>query len=180
MGRKTYYSIGHPLVNRLNIVLSRHPGNSNIPGALLWENNIDSALFFADVFSILNHKQELFVIGGGEVYTKFSNRFRKIYITEVLTGGPIRGDAYFTEVFDARKWKILAEEDRLASPTDQYGSSFRVYERRDMTVRRCNLSDFMTEATKKSEILRDVDSTHNVTTELKTEVQGYLDFNSDM
>src|SRR4051812_25404518 len=58
MGRKTFESIGKPLPNRLNIVLSRDPGNNS--DNLKWVSDRESALFFADCFSILNGKKEVF------------------------------------------------------------------------------------------------------------------------
>src|SRR5215470_13252515 len=71
MGRKTFLSIGRALPGRVNIVLSRgaefDPNNGlwhHDETMLLWAENRESALFFADVISIAKEKSDFFVIGG--------------------------------------------------------------------------------------------------------------------
>ena len=77
MGRKTWLTIGKPLKNRLNIVLSR-------------DTNIDpqeSLIVFSDIESVLsfNHSlaTDLFVIGGAQIYEAFLPHIEKWIITEV-------------------------------------------------------------------------------------------------
>ncbi|HKG79737.1 MAG TPA: dihydrofolate reductase [Pyrinomonadaceae bacterium] len=77
MGRKTWLTIGKPLKDRLNIVLSR---DSNIEPQ-------DSLLVLTDVDSVIsfNHSltTDLFVIGGAQVYQAFLPHIEKWIITEV-------------------------------------------------------------------------------------------------
>jgi dihydrofolate reductase len=77
MGRKTWLTIGKPLQNRLNIVLSR-------------DSNIDpqeSLIVLSDIDSVLSFNQslttDLFVIGGAQIYQAFLPHIEKWIITEV-------------------------------------------------------------------------------------------------
>ena len=77
MGRKTWLTIGKPLKNRLNIVLSR---DSNIEPQ-------DSLLVLSDIDSVLSFNKsittDLFVIGGVQIYEAFLPHIEKWIITEV-------------------------------------------------------------------------------------------------
>src|SRR5829696_3329058 len=77
MGRKTWLTIGKPLKDRLNIVLSR---DSNIEPQ-------DSLLVLSDVDSVISFNNslttDLFVIGGAQVYQAFLPHIEKWIITEV-------------------------------------------------------------------------------------------------
>jgi dihydrofolate reductase len=77
MGRKTWLTIGKPLKDRLNIVLSR---DSNIEPQ-------DSLLVLTDVDSVIsfNHSltTDLFVIGGAQIYQAFLPHIEKWIITQV-------------------------------------------------------------------------------------------------
>jgi dihydrofolate reductase len=77
MGRKTWLTIGKPLKNRLNIVLSR---DSSIEPqeSLLVLSDIDSVLSFNKSLTT-----DLFVIGGAQVYQAFLPHIEKWIITEV-------------------------------------------------------------------------------------------------
>jgi dihydrofolate reductase len=77
MGRKTWLTIGKPLKNRLNIVLSR---DSNIEPQ-------ESLLVFTDIESVISLNDslttDLFVIGGAQIYEAFLPHIEKWIITEV-------------------------------------------------------------------------------------------------
>src|SRR5215204_4224986 len=77
MGRKTWLTIGKPLKNRLNIVLSR---DSNIEPQ-------DSLIVLTDIESVISFNQSLstdmFVIGGAQIYEAFLPHIKKWIITEV-------------------------------------------------------------------------------------------------
>lgn len=77
MGRKTWLTLGKPLKNRLNIVLSRDP-NIEPQESLLVLSDVDSVLSLNDSLTT-----DLFVIGGAQVYEAFLPRIEKWIITEV-------------------------------------------------------------------------------------------------
>jgi dihydrofolate reductase len=159
MGRKTYLSIGRPLPGRVNIVLSRrsefdaansfwHRGDT----VLLWVENLESALFFADVMSIAKEKSDFFVIGGAEMYRIFGELFNKVYLTEVLTKRVLRrepDDAVFEYKFDGRKWKTIESSIVPAGLSDDFPSKFSILERKAKQVRYLDVEDFYTEAESK-------------------------------
>jgi dihydrofolate reductase len=122
MGRKTYASIGKPLPNRHNIVLSR----TEVPAAqgLEWAGDVATALLLADVHSIINRKTEFFVIGGEQIYEMFFPYINRVYLTEVFAD--INGDAKFDREFDKRIWRFRDEEDHPASEYDDH--PFRITE----------------------------------------------------
>lgn len=140
MGRKTFESIGRPLPNRMNIVLSRNPGNDG--NNLIWVNDRESALFFADFHSILMEKKQLFVVGGGEIYNIFEDLFNKIILTEVFSSFN-HWDSKFEYAFDKRKWKTIDEKDYAKSDDDEFPFRISIINRRIKTVRQCEISDFL-------------------------------------
>ena len=77
MGRKTWLTIGKPLKNRLNIVLSR---DSNIEPqeSLIVLSDIESVISFSEKLTT-----DLFVIGGAQIYSAFLPHIEKWIITEV-------------------------------------------------------------------------------------------------
>ena len=77
MGRKTWLTIGKPLKNRLNIVLSRD-SNIDPQESLIVLSDIDSVLSFHSSLST-----DLFVIGGAQIYEAFQQHIEKWIITEV-------------------------------------------------------------------------------------------------
>jgi dihydrofolate reductase len=99
MGRKTFESIGKPLPDRKNIVLTRdknfsYPGIDVITDPLM---AFDLALEFND-----SDESELVIIGGAEIYNIYLPFVQKIYLTEVDYKG--EADAYFPEL-DRSQWE---------------------------------------------------------------------------
>ena len=77
MGRKTWLTLGKPLKNRLNIVLSRDP-SIEPQESLLVLSDIDSVLSLNDSLTT-----DLFVIGGAQIYEAFLPRIERWIVTEV-------------------------------------------------------------------------------------------------
>ncbi len=82
MGRKTYESLGRPLPNRRNLVVTR---GAVIPGV---EMVSDLAGFDPDLLA----PQEVWVIGGAEIYAQMLSRCSELYLSVV--GREVEGDAY--------------------------------------------------------------------------------------
>ncbi len=84
MGRKTYESLGRPLPNRTNVVVTRQ--RIEIPGCRVVHSFDEAAaLFGAD--------EELFVIGGAQIYAEALPRADRFYLTRV--GRAYEGDTLF-------------------------------------------------------------------------------------
>ena len=103
MGRKTYESIGKPLLGRTNIVLTRRSAFAAPPEVLKFDS-LDAALEHCR-----QQREELvFVIGGGDVYRQTLPLADKLFVTEVHRR--VSGDTEFPE-YDRSQWIEIARED---------------------------------------------------------------------
>lgn len=102
MGKSTFESIGRPLPNRTNIILSRDH-NLKIEGATIFQD-LGDAIRFAET----RKEQELFIIGGQQIYEFALPIAEKIYQTLVLETHD--GDTYFPELSEI-KWKEISREE---------------------------------------------------------------------
>ena len=111
MGRKTYESIGKPLPNRRNIVLSRNT------------TEINNCLVYSSLIEVLNlYKNDLFVIGGGEIYKQCLPYADKIELTYI--DKDFEGDTYFPIIDES--FKITNKIDNVS---DNFNFSYITYER---------------------------------------------------
>lgn len=121
MGRKTFESLGNkPLNGRLNIVITRQK-DWQAPGVVT-VTSIDDAIFVAKSH---NYK-ELFIAGGGEIYTQSLAKADKVYLTRVHT--QIDGDTFFPEL-NQKKWQKTAERLCKADLKHLYDYSFETWEK---------------------------------------------------
>ncbi len=119
MGRKTFDSLGRPLPDRTNIVITRN-SELELPGCLI-------ATSLAQAIRIAGETQEIFVIGGAQIYAQAMPMANRLYLTEIDLDVP-NADAWFPAV-DPAEWH---ETDRAAHFSDQIGCqySFVRYERK--------------------------------------------------
>ena len=97
MGRKTFDSIGRPLPNRKNVILTRDTSVKPL-GVVVCHD-------WSEVSSAISG--QAFVIGGGEIFTQALPRLRRLYLTLILEN--IHGDSFFPELnFDG---DFLLEEE---------------------------------------------------------------------
>ena len=100
MGRKTFEAIGHPLKNRINIVVTSRNDlraeNSNIRVC----NSLESAINFASTF-----EKEIFIIGGASIYKQAMDAdiVDRIYI-DILKEDAPDADAFFPDIFADNEW----------------------------------------------------------------------------
>ena len=98
MGRKTFESIGHPLPNRTNIVISHDL--SYAQEGIIVVHSLEEALRLAP------GDDEIFVIGGGQIYQEAISKANKLYLT-IIEGSP-DADTFFPEYSDFKK--VVFEE----------------------------------------------------------------------
>lgn len=132
MGRLTFDSIGHPLPNRTNIVVSSHSGAEG--PSLRWVKDRETATLVADRCTLAAGRDEFFVIGGAQIYRLYEDVFDRAHLTEVLSPD-IEGDATFDYGFLPSEWRTISEEDHPASGEDQHPFRIRVLERRERRPR---------------------------------------------
>jgi dihydrofolate reductase len=112
MGRKTYESIGKPLPKRRNIVITRQ------------DIKIDGVEIVNSIEDIKNIKEDIFIIGGGEIYEKFIIFADRLYVTEIDC--EIDADTWFPEI-DLKLWKIESVEKQISDEMNQFDYKFINY-----------------------------------------------------
>ena len=123
MGRKTYESIGKPLPNRMNYVVSTTIGE--IEGALVFkstEDAIKSAMHYCDE----ENKKEIVIIGGGFLFKDTLSITNKLILTRVDCD--IAGDVFYPEI-DFSEWKELSSESHTKDSNNDYDFTVSAYER---------------------------------------------------
>lgn len=103
MGRKTFQSIGRPLPNRTNIVITRDP-NFAAPGVIVAASP-EEALALAQQAGAGNPDNAVFVIGGGQIYKALLPVTDVVYVTVV--DAELEGDTTFPELSDDWQWSEL-------------------------------------------------------------------------
>lgn len=114
MGRKTYQSIGRPLPNRTNIIVSRDR-NYQPDGCLVF-NDLDSAVKYACQLAA-----EVFIIGGETLYEALLPVANKLYITEIHQ--VFTGDTLFPH-YDKNAWTEIERIDIDNDPSVEFTYSF--------------------------------------------------------
>lgn len=120
MGRKTYESIGRPLPNRKNVILTRDKQFS-AKGCMII-HSIDDALSLMNE----NEEEEYFIIGGSDLFQAFLPYVERMYITFIHE--QFEGDTFFPEV-DLSHWKLLSREKGKKDEKNRYDYEFLVYEK---------------------------------------------------
>ncbi|OPB31347.1 dihydrofolate reductase [Bartonella sp. AR 15-3] len=125
MGRKTWDSLGRPLPDRTNIVITRNPTLAS-EGAVV-VHSLSQAHHIAKQVAFQSGADAVFIIGGGEIFQQGLQIADKIFFTEILAF--IEGDSFFP-VFDKEKWTIIKTQYIPEGDKDDYPTRFMIYERK--------------------------------------------------
>lgn len=125
MGRKTFESMGKPLPDRTNIVLTRNLGLI-VPGGAL-ANSMDAAMGFARQDAIRRGVDEIMIIGGGDVFERMLPMADRLEITHV-NASP-EGDAFFPRL-EPSDWREVKRASYPAGPDDDASFDTVTYVRR--------------------------------------------------
>jgi len=117
MGKNTYNSIGKPLPNRTNLVVSKTI--NNLHGCHVF-NAIDDAIAFA----LSNNETELFIIGGDSIYKQCMYMAETIYITRIKH--TFTADTFFP-VIDPTVWQLQSINCHEADNKNAYNYCFEIY-----------------------------------------------------
>ena len=123
MGRKTFESIGKPLPGRVNIVITRD-ANYQREGIVVVASP-DAAV--AAAAAAAEGADEVFIIGGAEIYKLFLPQADKLYITKV--DGDFKGDAFFPE-WEKEEWQSVSSEEHKKDEKNLFDFAYLVYERK--------------------------------------------------
>ena len=121
MGRNCFHSIGRPLPKRVNIVVTRDPFFT--ADGVLVAHSVEEALGMA----FDGEEQEVFIIGGGEIYRETADIWDRIYLTEVDVA--VEGDVFFPET-DPAAWEEVWREAHLPDEKNEWPYTFRILDRK--------------------------------------------------
>lgn len=122
MGRKNFDSLPanfKPLPNRTNVILTRNK-DLVAEGCEIFTELAKAVNFAKDC-----KEEELFIIGGGEVYKQSLHLADRIYLTRI--NHEIEGDTYFPEL--APEWKVVEEIHHPKDDRHQYNFDFLIFEK---------------------------------------------------
>lgn len=119
MGRKTYDSVGRPLPNRRNIVITRQ--DLQLPGCEVVHSLADAMDLFVD------EDDQVFIVGGAEIYRQALDITDRIYLTVIHK--VFEGDTFFPQL-GADEWAQTARQDFEPDDKNPYPYSFITLERR--------------------------------------------------
>lgn len=120
MGQKTYESIGRPLPHRRNIVVTRD-NNFNAEGIEI-SKSLEKTLQSFD-----NSVEEIFVIGGGQVYKQSLEKADRLYITHVDMEDK-EADTFFPEIIPI-VWNETKHEEHKKDSENPFDYTFSIYEK---------------------------------------------------
>ena len=118
MGRKTYDSVGKPLPNRRNIIITRK--DIKIEGCEVVKS-------IEDAFALCAGEEEVFIVGGAEIYRQSIHLTDRIYLT--IVHQQFDADSFFPEI-DYKEWNETAREDYQPDEKNKLPYSFITLERR--------------------------------------------------
>ncbi len=122
MGRKTFESVGHPLPQRLNIVVTRQADFKPDGPNVIVQPNIGAAIEAAKA-QTSKYGDEIFIIGGGEIYKESMAMVDVIYLTRIHK--EFKGTVFYPKV-STKDFELVEQRDR----TEPIPFSFLTYMRR--------------------------------------------------
>jgi dihydrofolate reductase len=125
MGRKTFESIGKPLPNRKNIIVSSRMDEQD--GIKVY-NNLYDAIAFCKKYNEENEIDEIILIGGAKIFAEGLKQSTKLVISWVDANG-IKGDVYFPD-FNKQEWKEVNSKKYSKSQVNQYDFEIKEYLRK--------------------------------------------------
>lgn len=122
MGRKTFESFPKPLPNRIHVIITRDENYTPIDTKnCIVVNNIEKAI------DICPDNEDIFIIGGGEIYKQSMNLVDRIELTRVNCD--IDGDTYFPSI-DKNEWNVIKREYHNKDDKHQYDFEYLTYQKK--------------------------------------------------
>ena len=120
MGRKTFESIGKPLPNRRNVVITRD-ANYKQKGVEIAHSLAGALDLFPD------KKEEIFIIGGAEIYKQTMPIADKLYITHI-DAEDSEADSFFPEIIPL-VWNQISHKENEPDEKNPFAYAFSIYEK---------------------------------------------------
>jgi dihydrofolate reductase len=122
MGRKSFEALHEPLPGRMNIVITANTGWK--PQGAIIVHSIAEAIEKAEE----TDANEIFIIGGGEIFRQTMDIVSRIHLTRVHT--TLDGDTYYPEL-DPSQWQLEESQSFAEDDKNEFGYTFEVWERKD-------------------------------------------------
>ncbi|MSQ78357.1 MAG: dihydrofolate reductase [Flavobacteriaceae bacterium] len=119
MGRKTYESIGRPLPNRTNIIVTRNA--AFVAAGCIVTNSLEAGIAEAEKLN----ETELFTIGGAELYRQVIGHANRIYLTRI-NNKFADADTFFSAMDST--WKLTASDLHQADEKNAFDYTFEVWD----------------------------------------------------
>lgn len=119
MGRKTFESFPKPLPNRTHVIITRQT-DYKVPEGCLVVSNLQEGI------NSCPKEEEVFVIGGGQIYQQAIDLVDKIDLTRVHTS--VEADTFFPEI-DLSKWELVFEEFHPKDEKHNFDFTFLTYKK---------------------------------------------------
>ncbi len=143
MGRKTYESLGRPLPNRTNVVITRQR-DLMIEGCVVVHS-------LSEALKLFSAEQDIFIIGGAQIYREGINLAHKLYITRVHHD--YEGDTSFPD-YDPNDWALTSSEHHERGEKYEYPFTFEEYHTTKWGIRQATPDDIETLHTMADESFR--------------------------
>lgn len=106
MGATTFDSLGKPLPNRINVVISRK--------RLLGDHTFDDCGAALDYCSVEYPDKEIFIIGGSAIYQQYLHIIDRFYVTEI--GADFKCDKFFDLDYVQKNFTKVTEHAKFTDP----------------------------------------------------------------
>lgn len=116
MGRKTFESFPKPLPNRTHVIITRQK-NYKVDGCIV-VNSIEDAI------KVCPKEEEVFIIGGADIYNQSIDFADKIELTRVHAN--FEADAFFPEI-NLNNWKLIFEEKHVQDEKHNFDFTFQTF-----------------------------------------------------
>lgn len=120
MGRKTFESFPKPLPNRTHVIITRQ-SDYEVPEGCIVVNSLSKAI------EVCPENEEVFIIGGGQIYKQSIEIADKIELTRVHT--TVEADAFFPEI-DEDIWEVIQSEYHPKDEKHKYDFTYLTFVKR--------------------------------------------------
>jgi dihydrofolate reductase len=120
-GRKNYEAMGRPLPDRLNVVVTRQK-DYQVPKGVIVVNSLQEALALPQI----TNEEEVFIIGGAQIYDEAMPIADRLYLTVVHAD--VIGDTYFR--YSPADWSLVKSERHEADSENKYAFTIQVFDRK--------------------------------------------------
>ncbi|MCF6764493.1 dihydrofolate reductase [Thiotrichales bacterium 19S3-7] len=121
MGRKTYESIGRPLPQRRNIILTRNQ-HYHASGTEVYHT-------IEQINDVLKNEPEVFIIGGAELFKLYMPFVEKLYLSKIQA--ELKGDTFFP-AWDDALWQKTYHKPYPKNDLNEYAFDFEIWQRRKL------------------------------------------------